>query len=127
MTAALKACGIVITALFASLLMRDSGKTVKFAAVSCAFLAVLIYFTGNGMAESVSRLFSEAENYFPESAKIMLKALGIAYLTAITGELCTSAGENSLAAAAALAGKVQIIVLCIPLLSQLLKLAGETL
>ena len=127
MTAVIKACGVIIVGLFAAILFRDNQKYMRFAAVSCVFLSVAVFFTGGGFSDSLTALSSSAEKYFPESAEIMVKALGISYITAITGELCTSAGEDTLANAAAFAGKVQIIVLCLPLISQLLKIAGDTL
>ena len=127
MTAVLKACGVIIIGLFAALLFRENAKTARFGAVVCAFLAVMLFFMGGGLSDAVRTVFSDAGYYFPESAKIMLKSMGIAYITAITGEICTSAGEETLASAAAFAGKVEITVLCLPLLTSLIKLAGENL
>ncbi len=50
---------------------------------------------------------------------ILLKALGIAYLTAITREICRSCGEATISTYVEAVGKAELILLCLPLLKEI--------
>ena len=58
-----------------------------------------------------------------EYALILLKGLGIAYITAITGEICRTSGEGTLAGYVETVGKAELILLCLPLLRKLTETA----
>lgn len=49
----------------------------------------------------------------------LLKALGIAYMTVITGEICRSCGENTIAGYVEAIGKAEILIICLPLIREL--------
>lgn len=51
---------------------------------------------------------------------LILKAVGIAYVTAIGAELCRDAGEGAIGAVVELAGKVFILLLAVPVISAIL-------
>jgi len=53
--------------------------------------------------------------------EILIKTLGISYLTDFSSSICKDLGENGLAAGAELCGKVEIIILAIPVFSNLLE------
>ncbi len=56
--------------------------------------------------------------------ELLLKSLGICLLVQTAAELCRDAGVNALAAKVELAGKVTVLLLCLPLLRQLLELVS---
>lgn len=60
-------------------------------------------------------------------ASILLKALGIAWLTHITAEVCRDCGESSAASYVELAGKLEILLLTFPLLAKILDTASQIL
>ena len=60
-------------------------------------------------------------------AKILLKALGIAFLSQYAAELCRESGEGSLAGGVELVGKIEILLLCIPWMEEVLSTAKELL
>ena len=60
-------------------------------------------------------------------AEILLKALGIAVLTQCCAELCRECGENAAATGVELTGKVEILLLCLPLMSDVLSVAEDLL
>jgi stage III sporulation protein AD len=60
-----------------------------------------------------------------EYVTILLKALGVAVLTHICGEICRSCGENAAAAGVELGGKAEILLLSLPLIRKILSVAGE--
>ncbi len=57
--------------------------------------------------------------------KVLLEALGIAFLTRITSDICRDGGENGLAVAVETAGKAEILLLALPLLQKLITAAKE--
>lgn len=63
----------------------------------------------------------------PEQAQILLKALGLAVLTQYAADICKECGENALANGVELIGKVEILLLSLPLIDRILELAGKLL
>ena len=58
-----------------------------------------------------------------ERIEPVLKALGITFLTTAAAQLCRTAGETSVGNAIETAGRMEIFLLCLPLLKELLDLA----
>lgn len=59
-----------------------------------------------------------SDNYI----KILLKSLGICFLTQLASDICRDSGENALATQTEAAGKAALLVMAIPLLEQTAKL-----
>ncbi|MBE6601629.1 MAG: hypothetical protein E7637_03880 [Ruminococcaceae bacterium] len=59
--------------------------------------------------------------------EVLLKALGIAFLTQYAAELCRACGEGGLAHSVELVGKIEILLLCIPLMEKILHTAESLL
>ncbi len=62
-----------------------------------------------------------------EYMEIILKTLAIAYMTQISGELCRECGENSIAFGIETVGKIEIVVLSLPLISNVIIMSKEFL
>lgn len=60
-------------------------------------------------------------------AEFLFKALAIAILTQLCAELCRESGETGAANGVELAGKVEILLLCLPLINEILSTAKELL
>ncbi len=60
------------------------------------------------------------ESGISEYGKIIFKAIGIAYLTNITSEICRDCGENTLSEAIENVGRIELLLLSLPLLSEIL-------
>ena len=58
-------------------------------------------------------------------AELLLKALGIAVLTQTCAELCRESGEMGAANGVELAGKMELLLLSLPLINELLSTAKE--
>ena len=52
-------------------------------------------------------------------AGFLLKALGIAVLAQVATDICRDAGESGIGSGIELAGKVEILILCLPLVNEL--------
>ena len=73
----------------------------------------------------IDSLFSGAS--LGESGKSILKALGIALLVQICADVCRDCGENSAALGVELIGKLEIIILCLPMIKSIISTALEVL
>ncbi len=62
-----------------------------------------------------------------EYMEIITKALGISYLTHIGSEICKDCGESNIGTIIESAGKIELLVLCLPLFNNIIKLAEELL
>ena len=60
-------------------------------------------------------------------ATVLMKALGIAVLTQCCSEICRECGENGAASGVELTGKVEILLLCLPLINEILSAAEKLL
>lgn len=64
------------------------------------------------------------QEYFAEYAsyiKLLIKIIGITYLTEFSSDLCKDAGANTLSTQVELFGKLSILVLCMPIITSLLE------
>lgn len=64
------------------------------------------------------------QQYFADYAsyiKLLIKIVGITYLAEFSADLCRDAGANTLASQIELFGKLSILVLCMPIVTSLLK------
>lgn len=56
---------------------------------------------------------------------ILLKALGICFLTQLAADTCKDAGEGAIASKVEMAGKVLVLLLSLPLFEEILSIAGS--
>lgn len=64
------------------------------------------------------------QNYFSDYSayiRILVKIIGITYLSEFSSDLCKDAGANTLASQMELFGKLSILVLCMPVMTALLE------
>ena len=62
-----------------------------------------------------------------EYAKLLFKALGIALLSQICADICRECGETAAANGVEWTGKVEILLLCLPMIHEILDLAQALL
>ena len=62
-----------------------------------------------------------------ETGSLLLRGLGVAVLTQLCAELCRQSGESGLALGVEGAGKAELLLLCLPMLRDLVETAGELL
>lgn len=59
-----------------------------------------------------------------EYAGILFKALGICFITQIACDTCKDAGETAISSKVEMAGKIAVLVVSLPLFSQVLTIVG---
>ena len=62
-----------------------------------------------------------------EYGGIVIKALGIALLTQMCADICRDSGEGSAAAGVELMGRLEILLLCLPMLEDILSTVREVM
>jgi stage III sporulation protein AD len=76
--------------------------------------------------ELLSAVSELCEDTLPQAQwSILIKALGIAFLTEFTSGICRDSGESTLATWVEAAGKLEILLLSLPLIQSVISLAQE--
>lgn len=90
--------------------------------IACGLLLFVTVLTQlESVMSYVSQLFDRAGSarvYFP----VLLKVLGIAYITDFAAQVCRDAGENGIASKVEMAGKVLIFYVSLPVFTSLIKM-----
>lgn len=128
MTALWTWAGAAVIAALLTLVLRKDCPSLAFAVALAGGLYVL---TGAAaplreVAQAVAHLLEAAGGgtaiYIP-----VVKSVGIAAVVRIAGAICRDAGQSALAAQLELAGAAAAVAVCLPLLTQVLVLAGGML
>ena len=124
----LKLCAIALAAVVLIGILRIYRPELVPEAVLAASLLLLFYIAG-----SISQSFlyleelygklSDGTKYVP----VILKTLGIAYVTEFTSAICQDAGEKSISGKVELAGKIAIFFSALPVFTSLLDLLNSLL
>lgn len=85
--------------------------------VLVVLLSPIIKFLHSIMGESIPIEYME----------IILKTLAIAYMTQISSEMCRECGESSIAFGVEAVGKIEIIILSLPMINNIISMSGELL
>lgn len=102
----------------------------EFALITTIVAGSVILFMLLGRFTSVFnelKLISESAGIKSEYMEVMLKGLGICYLTQFSSDICNDFGQSSLASKIELCGKITLAVLSIPLLKSLIETISKIL
>jgi stage III sporulation protein AD len=118
-----KICGIVLICFCALLIAKQTSSSLRIFIPIAAFTVIFI--------SIIPQFFSEFEKVItkydtPELSKyilILFKALGISFLCAITSEICATSNERMLSEITVFAGKIEILVLSLPLITSILDIS----
>ena len=123
MTAPVKICLIGITAIIIIALIKIYKPEFTVEVTLCASI-IMLYFIVENLKygfDFISEIYgglTYGREYFP----VILKVLGIAYITEFASAICQDAGEKSIAGKIELAGKVAIFFAALPVFVSLLDL-----
>ena len=122
----LKICALAVTAVVIISLIKIYKPELAVEAVLASSLILLFYIVGSIQFsfESLNDLYqniSAGKTYFP----VIVKCLGIAYLTEFTAALCEDAGEKSIAGKVELAGKLAVFFIALPVFSSLIEMLNH--
>ena len=116
-------CGAALIATLAAAVIRELRPSL---APFCAAAAGLVFFgyvlkSLFPVLEFIKKLDSPAAG----GITVMIKALGIALFSQITAEICKECGETVFASRVELAAKINILLLALPLIKEIVVIAGE--
>lgn len=115
----------IITTIICKLLDRNSKEytyLIVLGSVSFILLMVISYLTPVISAvESLFNITGISEEYL----QIIFKAIGICYLTQLGCDFCKDSGESALASELELAGKIALLIIALPLFSDLLNIVKQ--
>ena len=112
------ALGLVSTSL-AVVLKKESPQ---FALLLTVVTGVLIFFMVCGYLEGMLRETAEREGVGSGYFAVVLRVIGIAYLTQFGAQLCVDAGETAIGSKIELAGKILMMAAAMPVLTALLEM-----
>ena len=95
--------------------------SIYISAASGLVLFAMVYSQLEGIISGVSGLFQKSSSagvYFP----VLLKVIGIAYLTDFSAQVCRDAGENGIASKVEMAGKIFIFYAALPVFTSLIRM-----
>ena len=120
MSGALRLAGFVLAAALFAFTLRAAHKAAG-AAVALAAGVMLVFFAATQLAPAVEALQSLAQRagIGADTAALLLKLTGMAYVTEFAVQACRDAGEEGLAEKAALCGKMLLFAQTLPLIVEI--------
>ncbi len=116
----IKLCGVAVIAVTLTVMIKEMkrgiGTLVGIAALLTLFFAIMSKY-GEAIT-GISEL--TRENGLGRYSTLMIKALGIGTAVKITSDICRDFGEGGIAGGIELAGKLEILLLALPFISELL-------
>ncbi len=117
----------IITALLALSLRGQRPEFAMLLSLGCGIF-VLLNLLGqmNEILSGLERVMAGLSGQ-SDLTGIILKALGICIVAELGSQCCRDAGEAAIAAKVELAAKTALVLMCMPVFTQLLETAGELL
>ena len=111
-------CVLVVSAFFKQLRSEYSLILRIFATILVTYLSITAI---SPLLDYINEITKDTavNKYLP----VLLKSLGISLVIHLTADICNDAGETSLAEKITLFGKMEILVLSLPLIKELFNLA----
>lgn len=117
---------IAITGMTLALILGSMRKDISiWITIVCA---IIIFFYGISKFEYIVNMFHELTEYLGMNEmyiKVILKMIGIAYLSEFTASICKDAGQNTIAGQVDFFGRMSMIAVSLPVLRSLLETIGE--
>ncbi len=119
----IKYCGLALLSLSVILILSELRP--KLAKLVATAIGVCMLTAAGTSIYPTFKLIGEYISGTPLStyASTLLKALGVALAVEITSDICRDAGEGSLASRIEIVGKAELLILALPLISELIKIA----
>lgn len=108
--------GIALLTVILTLLLNRYHKEYGILAAICGGSVLLLLIIGmlSPVADQLRSWF-DSVGVLSENLSVLLKSMGLCFLTQFASDTCKDAGESALASKVELAGKVSVVVLALPL------------
>ena len=121
----MRICGIGLLAAFAMVILRELRKEYSTAILLGMSVAVLLTVIPK-IGEAVGFLRELEESVNTDYVGVILRGVGVTYLTGTACEICKSVGEAGIAGTIETVGRAELLMMCIPLFRELVGMAMLT-
>lgn len=123
----LKLCGaaILVTVIFCFVRTWNPSFDIALKLSSAVFFLGVILYAARPLLETLVTM--TAGSAMAEHGGILLSAIGVAILTQTVSEICRDCKEGAVAGYVELAGRIEILLLCLPLLAEILGVVEDLL
>lgn len=121
-----KACGLAVTSAMLIMLLRKWGAEHSLLLKVAAGIAMAAVCFGavSPVVEYIRELGAMGEeNGLADAVELMLRVLAVAIVTHVCATICRDCGEGTLASYVELGGKVEILILSLPMVKQIIDLS----
>ena len=117
----IKIGAVALTGMLFAVLMRNKNPTAAALTALACTLVIASYMLGafEDLFSGFSRLLSSG-GLDPVFYKSIIKVIGVAYFSEIISGLCRDAGQNAIAAKVEIAGRVFVLTLTLPVVTELM-------
>ena len=123
-----KIIGVAFVTAISAILLRSTKPELSFAVTVVGVIVILVYLLD--LLQSTVNVFASVASLTGLEnglIKILLKIVGVGYLTEFSAGILTDFGSGSLADKVTLGGKLIILILSLPIIESLLTLLTEFL
>lgn len=117
----------VVTALLCLLLKSVKPELALATAVTASVVLLLYLLTCFSPITTLISSLMVKTSVPTDFVRAIFRALGICLITSFASESCTDAGQTALAAKVELAGKLAVVIVCIPMLTEVIALIAKIL
>lgn len=121
-----KICALAVVGAMTVALLRKFGSDFAVMVKICAGIVLVgaVVLSITPIVNYVNELSEEVGNgRLSESVELMLRVLAVALITHVSANICRDCGESTLASYLELGGKVEILVLSLPMVKGIVDLA----
>jgi stage III sporulation protein AD len=115
----------ILTAIIAVMLKRYNTEYAVVLSIAAGLFILFAVFANIMPAVKEINTFLKSAGLSSKYTGILLKTLGICFLTQFAADSCRDAGEDALASKTEIAGKVFIVIISLPLFEEIAKTATE--
>lgn len=121
-----KIIGIALVSVIMAVLLKGYRPEISLA-VSLTAMAVMFFMISPYLKTALNSFInlSEQIGLNMKYMAIIIKVIGIAYITQIAVEICRDAGENALGTKVEICGKIVIIAMSMPVIYELFEVISE--
>ncbi len=113
------ALGVVIAVTAVTIKRYNGEMSLLLCIAGCIFIFLSLLSSFSSLYDTVSKILANT-GISVTYITILLKTVGICFVTEFACDICRDAGQSALASNVALAGKVMVLVTAVPLYSQIL-------
>lgn len=113
----------VVAVVFAVLLKKYNPEIAMLTTLITGVIIFSAVLSALSPAIELLNRFSTLAPGADENVGILLKSIGICYICQFSADSCRDSGQSALASKIELAGKVAVVLLCLPLLEEIVNLA----